>query len=697
MRPFVLLPVAAAVASIAIALLSIARTAPSVAARCFAAGMVLLGVDSLCTARALLAADAADVQRWLTYGMGAKSLLPATWLAFSLTYGRGDWRERRGSTLLLSGIATLPLAIALVFHDRLLHLVSGEGDAWMVHSLPAALALQGLLLLAFVLVLMNLEQTYRAAVGTMRWRIKYVVVGVSVICVTQIYLRSQAMLYSAYDTARAGVESSALLIGCALLVLARMRADLGDVAVYPSHAVVRSSLTIIVAGSYLLVVGVLAQAARHLGGNPSFQLQAVVILLGAVGLAVLLLSDRVGQRVQSFIGQHFSKAQYDSTRIWTDLSGRFATVRDEASLWAESARTIGATFDVLSVTVWVREADGTLAQRASTASMSIPAHATTQALVPASLTLLGDGSRPVNVDRSGEPRTRELMAANPATFGHGGDRFAVALRSTHGVEGMIVLADRVNGVPYSAEELDLLQCIADQATATLMNLRLADAVAQSRELDAFRSMSAFFVHDLKNAAASMNLMLKNLPIHFEDPSFRADALRGIGNTARRIDEMIERLGALRHAPRLALQSVDVNTLVEDATAGVPMADGVILEKHLAPVPPLMLDRERMSSVVTNLLLNARDAVADSGRIGVRTSRHDDRVQLTVADDGCGMTPTFLREGLFRPFQSTKSKGLGIGMFQSRMVVEAHGGAIRVDSEVGKGTTIHITLPIKPVQ
>ena len=87
-------------------------------------------------------------------------------------------------------------------------------------------------------------------------------------------------------------------------------------------------------------------------------------------------------------------------------------------------------------------------------------------------------------------------------------------------------------------------------TSVLLNLRLASEVARARELEAFRTMSAFFVHDLKNAAASLNLMLKNLPVHFDEPAFREDALRGIGNTARRIDEMIGRLSALAAAARL---------------------------------------------------------------------------------------------------------------------------------------------------
>ena len=111
-----------------------------------------------------------------------------------------------------------------------------------------------------------------------------------------------------------------------------------------------------------------------------------------------------------------------------------------------------------------------------------------------------------------------------------------------------MLADRINGATYTVEELELLKCIGDQITSVLLNLRLASEVARAKELEAFRTMSAFFVHDLKNAAASLNLMLKNLPVHFDDPAFREDALRGVGNTARRIDDMIARLSALRQRP-----------------------------------------------------------------------------------------------------------------------------------------------------
>jgi signal transduction histidine kinase len=207
-------------------------------------------------------------------------------------------------------------------------------------------------------------------------------------------------------------------------------------------------------------------------------------------------------------------------------------------------------------------------------------------------------------------------------------------------------------------------------------------------------MSAFFVHDLKNTAASLNLMLKNLPVHFDDPAFRQDALRAIGNTARRIDETIARLGALRDRPETLRIDTDLNQVVSDALDGVTVTPQVELTRALRPVPAVVADRDQMQSVVTNLVLNARDALTSGGAIRVSTEYQDERVTLSVTDNGCGMSQTFINQSLYRPFQSTKKKGLGIGLFQTRAIVQAHGGSMHVESEPGKGTTFVVTLPVR---
>jgi len=279
-------------------------------------------------------------------------------------------------------------------------------------------------------------------------------------------------------------------------------------------------------------------------------------------------------------------------------------------------------------------------------------------------------------------------------FRKGGNRICVPLAAGDRCTGLAILADRVGGIPYTVEELDLLKCIGDQVAVSLLNLRLTGEIMRGKELEAFQAISAFFVHDLKNAASTLSLMLQNLPVYFDDPAFRQDALRGIGETVNRINELIGRVGVLRHKLELKPVELDLNLLVTEALESLSGVAGVEVVKELHPLSKLRADREQLQSVVTNLLLNARDAVGSKGQVTVQTGHFDGWATLSVGDNGCGMSPGFVKDSLFRPFQTTKKKGLGIGMFQSKMIVEAHRGTIQVKSELGVGTTFRIMLPLK---
>jgi putative PEP-CTERM system histidine kinase len=690
---FSLVPFAAALASLLLALVRLLRRPLSPAGWCFCAGIVILGLESLMTGLGMRVAQPEDVSRWLTRAFIVKSFAPAAWLGFSLTYSRGDYREllvRWRVPLVIVGV--LPLVLALGFQDRLFAPLTTD-NWWGVRVGPEGKALNAILLVALVVILMNMEQTLRAAAGTMRWRIKYVILAMAVIFGTHIFVRTQGILFSIHDLGLSGLESGALLIGCVFFAVAYARTGLDEIDLYPSRAVLRSSLTVLIVGGYLFGVGVLAQVVRRFGGPQIFQLQAFVVLLGMAGLAVLLLSDRARQKIHAIAARHFKEAQHDSVQIWTAFSRRFATVKDAGDLCAAAARLISETLGALSVTIWlVDEEEGRLVVGGSTAHPSAGVAGTVSAPSAAAMAGLRGRLRPFDLDGVNEPWAEELRRLNPTTFPEGGNRICVPMRAGDRNLGLAVLADRVGASVYTVEELELLNCIADQMTSVLLNLQLAGEVARSRELEAFRTMSAFFVHDLKNAAASLNLMLKNLPVHFDDAAFREDALRGIGNTARRIDEMIAGLSALRERRELAVANADLNELVAAAVESINGTPNLEVVRDLQPVPPVLVDRAQIQSVVTNLLLNARDAVAPGGRIQVRTHGEGDRVVLSVADNGCGMSERFVRESLFRPFQSTKKKGLGIGLFQAHAIVKAHGGGIHVRSEVGKGTTFLVSLP-----
>ena len=263
---FRLLPFAAALLSLGLAVVSVLRKKPTPATWFFFAGMAIFALDSLCSGLALLAHELPDVLRWLTVGMVAKSLVPAAWLGFSLAYSRGDARAVLAKWRLpLAALAIGSLAVSIGFRNELLEVgLDGPGQTVFLRFGTVAKLLNVVLLLTFVLALMNLEQTFRAAVGTMRWRIKFVVLGLAVIFGAQLYVRSQAILFSAYDVALTSVDAGGLLVGCVLLFVAYARTGLAEADVYPSRAVLRSSITVLIVGAYLFIVGILAQVARVL-------------------------------------------------------------------------------------------------------------------------------------------------------------------------------------------------------------------------------------------------------------------------------------------------------------------------------------------------------------------------------------------------------------------------------------------------
>jgi len=123
---------------------------------------------------------------------------------------------------------------------------------------------------------------------------------------------------------------------------------------------------------------------------------------------------------------------------------------------------------------------------------------------------------------------------------------------------------------------------------------------------------------------------------------------------------------------------------------------VSVVQDLRPVPMVWIDPEQMQKVLTNLLLNASDAVDVQGRIVVGTSQEDGHVLLSVKDSGCGMSQQFMDRCLFRPFRTTKKQGMGIGLFHTKLIVEAHRGMIEVQSAEGRGSDFRISLPLQQV-
>ena len=245
---------------------------------------------------------------------------------------------------------------------------------------------------------------------------------------------------------------------------------------------------------------------------------------------------------------------------------------------------------------------------------------------------------------------------------------------------------------WTHEDMELATCATSHLAAHLRTLQLSHRLLQAKEMEAFQTMSTFFVHDLKNATSTLSMMLQNLERHAGDPAFLADALRSLSRTVAHLEDLILRLSQIRHELRIQPKDGDLNEVVRQTLSTLDPALRKRIQTTLPSLPRLALDSEQLQKVLVNLLLNARDASQADTPIQVETAPHPGGVSLSVRDQGCGMEPEFIARSLFKPFQTTKKKGLGIGMYQSRLIIEAHEGRIEVDSQPGAGTTFRVCLP-----
>ena len=659
----------------------------------FLVGMVLLASDSVLDCQVVLAGSPSERGAWLRRCMLLKSLVPGVWLGFSLLYARGKQDELLNYWKGLWVAALfVPVGLMLGFPERVF--VAVECGAGMTIQLGLAGKIWVMVvLMATLAILVNFEKTFRASVGMTRWRIKYLILGVSLIFGVRVYTLSQMWLFSGYRPELTNLTLMALLLGCILIGVGQVRSGFGEFNIYPSRAVLQGSVTVILAGVYFVIVGLLAKWVALLGGIANFQAQALVLLLGVVGVAVMLLSERFRMALRRFISRHFRRPEHDFRKIWTEFTRRTSSVLDAATLGKNAAEVIAESFHVLGVTVFRIDPETLEVQWLNSTEKrgglsGPPIHA-------GNLVELVNCGHPFVLESEHEAWAEALREICPNKFQHGGKRLVVPLVAAERLVGLMVLADRVNGVPYSQEELDLLKCIGVQLAGGLLNCTLSDEVLQAKELESFQTLATFFVHDLKNAATGLSLMLQNLPIHFDDPEFRTDAIHGVGRTVERINQLILKLSSLRRELQLTTTPCRLDLLCAEVLDGlVATIDGKKrMERDLRQVPTQMLDREAMRSVVTNLVANASEALNGGGKVNVVTRMEANRVEFSVADNGCGMSSEFVKTLLFRPFHSTKTNGLGIGMFQCKKIIEAHGGSIFVESRPGNGTRFTILLPL----
>jgi hypothetical protein len=397
------------------------------------------------------------------------------------------------------------------------------------------------------------------------------------------------------------------------------------------------------------------------------------------------------------VSRLFDRPLYDYREVWSRFTETTSSLYTTRELCHAIVRMVSETLNCLAVSLWlVDEGRDALVFGASTdlteengRCMRIAGREGAELIMA-----LLDQDMPIDFLNAGDGWAADFRRTHTEALEEAGIDHAAPLRAANRLVGVLTLRGRSSKVPLNTEDHELLRTIADQSASSLLNLRLADQLNKAKALEALQMMSAFFMHDLKNLGSKLSLVTQNLPVHFDNPEFRKDAIQSITQSVAKINGMCNRLSLLSERIEIHPREVSLDHLVED---GLKSLDGIVkvpVHCSLGQLTGLNVDGDQIQKVIANLLLNANDAVSGGGQIDVSTSRHDDWAVLVVRDTGCGMSREFIETRLFRPFQTTKPKGMGVGLFHCKTIVEAHGGRIEVASEEGKGSTFSVFLPAR---
>ena len=688
---FVSFPVAAIAGGMACALF--VRRKASASHRSLAALLGATAVANLANGIELL--DGGHALFWRGATMVAELIQPAALLYVGLAFLRPDERGKNRFALWrarIVGCAGLALAGFIA---------TGQAFEWKVfENSQAVIALTTwgrtpyiFAVIAMAIGLAQLEFVLRASREPVRHKLKFVVIGLGGLAGYQIYQAGQMLLFPVWQAEQVLIGSVATTMALCLTAYGLGRTRLRDVFVttYVSQQALFGSVTFIVIGLYLLVVGGAGEWLRRTDQPLGVGLSVVVVFGALVGLAVVAFSKTVRADVWRFLNRNFYRSKHDYRAQWLQVTKAFEQAASKEAIMDRLLDFLIKTFPTTALSIWsFREADRRFCRVRSMTTEKEPAPL--ELSHPVIVQLLEKDEPVVIEDNWSKKNARSGSKEDPLAAV--GVALCFPIRAQGRLTAFVTLGRQLRGEAYGADDCDLLRGISHHVGALLSHAGLAEERQASAELEALHRFSVFCLHDLRNLAARLSLVAQNAQHHGKDPAFQESAMRTVADTATKMTVLMSKLSlkSLEPISVAVPESIDMSNLVDETVAPIRVKDNVRLSIRGEPVPPVMAVREHIQQVLLNVVLNATQAIGEKGDISIAIAQSNGSVVITVADTGRGI-PSSMLGSLFRPLQSSKPGGLGVGLYQCKQIMEAHQGTIQLQSEEGKGTQVRIELPI----
>ena len=590
-------------------------------------------------------------------------------------------RRFRRATLFVAGFTILLVAIVL------LRLFRG---AEITNLLGIDILFSGFLMMA-IAGLVLVEQIMRNAHVESRRAVKYLCIGLGIMFAYDFYLYSTALLFQDLDTTIWQVRGFVNGLIVPVLAISIARDPRLSMDIFVSRRMVFHTMALLGTGLYLLAMGFGGYYIKFYGGEWGAVVQIVFMSGAGLVLLVLFFSGRVRASLRVLINKHFFHYKYDYRDEWLRFIRTLSSGQPDDRLRERAIHSLAEIIGSPGGILWMRRMN-----------RYVPV-ASWQMEVADSNVLRSDHSlvrfmaaREWLIDIDEYERDLELysnlelpewLESMPRAW------LIIPLIVHDHMIGFVVLARSPAQQHFNWEDSDLVKTAGRQVAVHLAQLEASQALAEAKQFEACNRLSSYVMHDLKNLIAQLSLVVSNAAKHRGNPRFMEDAIATVDNSVNKMNRL------LSHLRSDTIQEKSTGSIELCATLG----DVVATMSNNTPVPSLdcqatgihvNADADRFGAIIGHLIRNAQDATAEDGRIIVRLFKGADHAIIEVQDSGCGMDKTFIKERLFRPFDSTKGKtGMGIGVYEAQDYVHKLGGDLEVISRVGEGTTFRVRLQI----
>lgn len=540
-----------------------------------------------------------------------------------------------------------------------------------------------------VLGLLILENILRNADPANRWGMKYVCFGAGTIFAYDFFLYADSILFQGIDQSFFEARGFVNAIVVPLLAVGVTRADSWNVNIHVSRNAVFHSAALLSSGLYLLGMSAAGYYLREFGGEWGRILQIVFLTSAIVILFILFMSAAVRARVRVWISKHFFNYKYDYRQEWLRFIHTISAGDNRTDLHQRIVLAVADIVDCGAGALWILNRDD-------------------RAYLPTANWNLAERLPAIPID-SGVPEffSDTDWVLDLTEYAAGSSKYegldlpdwllenkrawlVVPLAHRNVLSAILVLGSPRVRKDLMWEDFDLLKTVAHQSASYLAEEQAQHELSDARRLEAFNRRSAFIVHDIKNVVSQMSLMMKNAEKYGDNPEFQKDMLNTVANSVARMKTLLEQF-KVEHAIDETGDQQNLGAVLSQIAHKWQKQKSDLV---FTPDPSgcnVPIDRERMESVLNHLLQNAIEAAGPDGKVSVRNQNSAGECRIEVEDNGPGMDEAFIRERLFRPLETKKSSGYGLGAFQTRELVREMNGRLEVESKVGQGTIMRVVL------